>query len=91
MRKNKKIYTILLFIAISIYVVIILINQQKTIDQYSLAKKDIQSQLSDQTDYNKELNNTKNNVNSKEFIENMAREKLDMYMPNEKVYIDKGM
>ena len=33
----------------------------------------------------------KENVNSKEFIEQMAREKLEMYYPNEKVYVDKGM
>ena len=28
------------------------------------------------------------NINSKEYIEEVAREKLDMYLPNEKVYID---
>ena len=26
----------------------------------------------------------------KEYIEEVAREKLDMYLPNEKVYIDKN-
>ena len=31
---------------------------------------------------------TKSNINSKEYIEQVAREKLDMYLPNEKVYID---
>ena len=34
---------------------------------------------------------TKSNINSKEYIAQVAREKLDMYYPNEKVYIDKGM
>ena len=32
----------------------------------------------------------KENVNSKEFIEEIARDKLDMYLPNERVYIDIG-
>lgn len=91
MKNTKKIYTILLVIAISIYVIVILINQQKTLNEYSLSKKDVEKEISEQTDYNKELNETKNNVNSKEFIENMAREKLDMYLPNEKVYVDKGL
>lgn len=91
MKKNKKIYIILLFIAISIYVVVILINQQKTLNQYNLSKEQVENEIAEQNDYNKELNATKNNVNSKEFIENMAREKLDMYLPNEKVYVDKGM
>ena len=31
---------------------------------------------------------TKENVNSTEYIEEVAREKLDMYLPNERVYID---
>ena len=34
---------------------------------------------------------TVENVDSKEFIEQMAREKLDMYYPNERVYVDNGM
>ena len=32
----------------------------------------------------------KNSVTSKEFIEEIARDKLDMYLPNERVYIDIG-
>ena len=35
-----------------------------------------------------ELAKKKEDVNSLEFIEQTAREKLDMYLPNEKVYID---
>ena len=38
-----------------------------------------------------ELAKKKEDVNSLEFIEQTAREKLDMFYPNEKVYIDKGM
>ena len=47
--------------------------------------------INEQTDYNKELAATKDNVNSEEFIEEMAREKLDMYLPTERVYVDTGM
>ena len=39
-------------------------------------------------DTNSELQKTKENVNSTEYIEEVAREKLDMYLPNERVYID---
>ena len=38
-----------------------------------------------------ELAKKKDDVNSLEFIEQTAREKLDMYYPNEKVYMDQGM
>ena len=36
-----------------------------------------------------ELADTKEHLDSKEYIEDVAREKLDMYLPNERVYIDK--
>ena len=36
----------------------------------------------------KSPNEKKANVNSNEFIESIAREKLDMYLPNERVYVD---
>ena len=32
----------------------------------------------------------KEDIESNDFIEDMAREKLDMYLPNEKVYMDTG-
>ena len=35
-----------------------------------------------------ELISTQENVNSPEYIEAIAREKLDMYLPNERVYVD---
>ena len=46
------------------------------------------NQIEEANDKNEELKNVKNNINSTEYIENMAREKLGMYLPNERVYID---
>ena len=34
------------------------------------------------------LNSQLNNVNSTNYIEEMARDNMDMYLPNERVYID---
>ena len=42
-------------------------------------------------EYKEELAKKQEDVSSLEFIEQTAREKLDMYYPNEKVYIDNGM
>ena len=39
----------------------------------------------------KEVNIMPDKKSHNEFIEEMARERLDMYYPNEKVYVDKGM
>ncbi len=89
--KKKKLYKKLLMLLVLIYVIFTLINQQKVLNQYSANSKELASKIEDQQTYNDELIGKQENVNSKEFIEQMAREKLDMYYPNEKVYIDKGM
>lgn len=89
--KNKKIYTKLLIILFGIYVLITLINQQKTLNTYNNNSKQLAVQLKNETEYKNELLATKENVNSLEYIEETAREKLDMYLPNERVYEDRGM
>ena len=85
--KNKLIKK-LVFIAILIYAIITFINQQKILNNYSEQKKNLNSQIAEASDYQTQLNEEKDNVNSPEYIESIAREKLDMYLPNERVYID---
>ena len=89
--KKRKICVRLLIIIIGIYAVFTIFNQQKTLNQYSTESEDLSQQIAEEKETNQELNNQKDNVNSLEFIEQMAREKLDMYYPNERVYIDQGM
>jgi len=89
--KKKKIIKFLLFIILSVYVIITLLNQQIIINRYNENQDKLAKQIEEQKDHNKELVATKGNVDSTEFIEQMAREKLDMYLPTERVYIDTGM
>ena len=91
MKKNKKILRNLLIIAIIIYVAFVLIDQQKTLNEYSKNTEELNQQIASEKQTNEDLNQQKDNVNSLEFIEEMAREKLDMYYPNERVYVDQGM
>lgn len=91
MRKNRKIYKYLLILAVAIYVIFTLANQQKTLNQYNLDKEKLTAQINEQKEYKEELAKKKEDVTSLDFIEQTAREKLDMYYPNEKVYIDRGM
>ena len=62
--------------------------QQKTLNQYKSEASTYSEQLETAKETNSELQKTKENVNSTEYIEEVAREKLDMYLPNERVYID---
>ncbi len=91
MKKNNKIIRNLLIIAIVIYIAYVFINQQKTLNQYSKNTEELNQQIATEEATNEDLKQQKDNVNSLEFIEEMAREKLDMYYPNERVYMDQGM
>ena len=88
--KNGKLYKRLLILGIGIYVICIFMNQQKSLATYKNQKEYYEELIAEQEQTNKELTELKENVNSKEYVEEMAREKLDMYLPNERVYIDIG-
>lgn len=89
--KKRKLYKRLLILLVLVYAIFTLANQQKVLNQYTENSKELGTKIEEQQTYNNELVAKKENVDSKEFIEQMAREKLEMYYPNEKVYIDKGM
>lgn len=93
MRKkiNKsKFLTTILFLILVVYVISIFITQQKTLNSYKNEQKYISEQINQQDEYKQSLIAMKDNVNSPEYIEEIAREKLEMYLPNERVYIDIG-
>ena len=89
--KNKKIgkllkrLVIIFFITYFIYTILM---QQKTLNSYSAQGEELNNQIDMAQDENEELKEMKENINSDEYIEQIAREKLDMYYPNERVYID---
>ena len=88
--KSKKISLAkkLVFIAIVIYAIITVIKQQKVLNTYDEQENNLKAQISEASEYQEKLKNEKENVNSPEYIEALAREKLGMYLPNERVYVD---
>ena len=86
--KIKKIHKKLFIIVIMAYLIYIFASQQKTINSYKAAQKYYSEQIAKEALHKETLCNKKKNINSEEQIEEVAREKLDMYLPNEKVYID---
>ena len=83
---NKIINLILIFVVI--YAIFTFINQQSKLNVYNQDISYYSSQIEDLKDMQEELLATQENVNSPEYIEKVAREKLDMYLPNETVYVD---
>lgn len=91
MKKSKKIYKIIFIALISIYAIYTLVSQQQTLNQYSETSAELSTQIEEAKETKEELAKQKENVDSLEFIEQMARESLDMYYPNERVYVNTGM
>lgn len=91
MKKNKKLYQKLLILGICLYVIFVLVDQQKTLNQYTTNSNELASQIEEQKEYKEELAKKKEDVTSLDYIEQTAREKLDMYYPNERIYVDRGM
>ena len=86
----KKIYKKLFIIAFAVYVIYTFFMQQQTLNEYIAEEKKYTHQIEEAKKEQAELVELKNNLNSDAYIEQMAREKLDMYLPNERVYIDIG-
>ena len=78
----KKVFLTLLIV----YVASIFINQQKTLNSYKNSTDYYIKQIAEQKEYKQTLMSMKENINSSEYIEQIAREKLDMYLPNERIY-----
>ena len=87
--KNKKInFKRIIIVIILFYVAYTFFVQQKELNAYKADSKRYTEQIAAEEEKKEQLLETKANINSKEYIEEVAREKLDMYLPNEKVYID---
>ena len=91
MMKNKSFKHLLkrlIIVSLIIYVSYIFINQQKTLNSYASSEQYYNEQIEQQNEYKENLTATKENLNSPEYIQEMAREKLDIYLTNERIYID---
>ena len=93
MKKGKLLKNAFL-IALIIWIVM-LIKQQMNISQYQDEIKELSSKIdvaeNELTQNKQDLEQEKKNTDSLEYIEKLAREKLGMYLQNERVYIDSNM
>ncbi len=87
----KKLFNLskkVVFIVLTIYAIITFCNQQKILNTYASNKAELSTKIEEAKDKQQELDGQKENSNSSEYIESIARDKLNMYLPNEKVYIN---
>lgn len=89
--KNKKtnnLYKKIIIWALLVYFIYTLIMQQQTLNAYAEQKEKCNNDIEIAEEQQGQLQKIKENINSNEYIEQIAREKLGMYYPNERVYID---
>ena len=80
----KKVFIVLLFG----YAIYVFITQQNTLNTYCKEVSKYETQIEEAKEEKGSLIAMKDNINSPEYIEEIAREKLGMYLPNERVFID---
>jgi len=86
----RKILNKLFILVFAIYVIYTFFMQQQTLNAYKAEEEKYSKKIEEAKNEQEKLLQTKNNINSDKYIEQIAREKLDMYLPNERVYIDIG-
>ena len=84
----KKAFMSIVLIIIMIYAIYVFANQEKTLNTYKNEIEQYKEEIEETKETKNNLQTTMQDLNSVNLIENIAREKLDMYLPNEKVYID---
>ena len=84
----KKVLIKLVFFILAVYGITTFISQQRLLNSYAAEKQEYNNKIEAEKSQREELNETLSNLNSANYIEDIARDKLDMYLPSERVYID---
>ena len=75
-------------LVLGIYAIFTFFSQQESLNSYAAGQEYYSDKIEKEIEHKEALLKLKDNINSPEYIEQIAREKLDMYLPNERVYID---
>lgn len=84
---KKIIFIVLLVVTIALIGYVFMMHHQM-LNTYADDKKSLNNQIEAATVKQQELKDEFNSINTLNTIESIARDKLDMYFPNERVYID---
>ena len=87
MKKKLKLNRILI-IGIILYIMYVLISRHQVFRSYKKEEQKYLDLIAEEQQRNSELLQEKENIDSTEYIEEIARDKLGMYLPNEREYID---
>lgn len=87
----KRLFKTIILVALLLYGCIVLAKQEMTFDKYDKELKSYKTLISEEEIRHEQLVSTRAQISTKEHIEEVAREKLGLVMPNEIVFIDSNM
>jgi len=79
---------IFILIGLFLYFTYIIFDQQAILDKRIAEMKDIEQKIEEEKVLHEELLREKENINSDEYIERIAREKFGLVKSGEKVFVD---
>ena len=79
---------IFVLIGFLMYFVYVMYDQQKVMSAKEVEMNNIQTKIQEESKLNEDLKKQKEMLNSDEYIEKVAREKLGMVKPGEKIFVD---
>ena len=86
-RKKSKL-GLFVIIGFFVYFAYVFIDQQKVLYAKEIEMNSIQMKIEEETKLNKELKKQKEMLGSDEYVEKIAREKLGMVKPGERIFVD---
>lgn len=84
----KKLLRTIAITALLMYSVLTVFKQEAAFNKYDGEIEKYERLIEQEALKNEQLVNTKVKISSKEYVEEMAREKLGLVMPNEIVFVD---
>lgn len=87
----KRLLKTIIVIALLLYCGIVFAKQEISFQKYDNELKDYQTEISEEAIKHEQLLSIKEQITTKEYIEEVAREKLGLVMPNEIVFIDASL
>lgn len=90
MKKGKATVGIFILLIIFLYLSYIAVNQQGLIYAKNQELNKLEEKIAEEKKINEELKKQSKMIESDEYIEKIAREKLGMVKKNERVYVDIG-
>lgn len=87
-KRKKSGFRLFIVMGLMLYFTYIILDQQKVMNAKSLELKNIDDKIRQEMKVNAELKKQKEEINTDEYTEKIAREKLGMVKHGEKIFVD---